>query len=580
MALQFWEGDKKKAGELARLLADLERTKNHRVDLLLSGRWDCRPDREVAEYCGKAFNVYLTQGQTQLTGHPMGSWGLWRDTVHFVRDASAKGRLPRYDCILTFEADCVPMRRGWADQLLDQWVPGIAAMGHEILPPATPNPHVNGNLLISGSAEHLDAICQFECPPRWAWDLAIYPLVKRLGHVQAPGIRSGIFKGVCRRWVEEAIADGVAVVHGDKDGSVLDCAKSVLLGTPYVPGACDSTGLFILPDTVLPAESTSLGYPEDTNAILQPGGLIPDGDGGFWMAGLRKHLYRLGEHSVRLLRLSKGFEIVEDRPVSGLWTHPGARRTTVFSHPSLLEHDGDVYLAYGTETYSPAWSAVQHLAQLDLAEAKVRRSVDLSWVPGNHDNVRREVKAAPKDWQFFSDRGGIYFVQQLAPFSVGDVSRQRLLVQRSNPMMGRAAPIDGPTACTPPVRVGPNEWIGFFRERVKRGEGFEAGQVGAYTYNWDGEMYVQRKHSQIPSLEASGATGFRWPRAARYYEWPEIVPAAAISKPEGYVLLCTVNDSLAVKFHLPKEKLVESFSAPPILSARPKPRLPLRDGPK
>ena len=58
LALQFWEGDKKPAMEVARLIADLESKHSDIADILFVSRFDCQQDPKTVEYVSRKFNCY------------------------------------------------------------------------------------------------------------------------------------------------------------------------------------------------------------------------------------------------------------------------------------------------------------------------------------------------------------------------------------------------------------------------------------------------------------------------------------------------------------------------------------------
>lgn len=575
LALQFWQGDKERAGKLARFIADQQVAHSQEVDLLLSARWDCDPDPSVVRHCSRAFNVYTTKGSTKLTGHPAGCWALWHDTVEFVRDGTSSGRLPRYDCVLTFEADCVPLTKDWAVRLLGAWLrdgAGQMALGHEILPKVSPYPHLNGNMLVSGELRHLDELAKFTCSTKSAWDLKIYPLLKRHGCRSIPEIRSGIFKEVGDGWVRAAIEDGVVFVHGDKDGSVFR-------GLQARTGSDVGFRAYEVEDTVkVRADLQLLPFYGDLNQVFEVTNTVP-WKGGRLAVGLWQHLYR-PERRVELRVLDADWNVRSSKVVRGLWTYPGAGRTTLHSDPAIsLDPAGGVWLSYTAETAYPAHSATQHLATIEPESGTALRHVDLSFVASNGDNTNSSYHVEERFWKYFWPDGTSFpcFVGVTRPFHVGDISQRKMSVTRNNALGGWPTEWGRPVATTNPVRVG-DEWFGFFHS-VGEHAGTYRGFTGMYGFLWDGERFVNHRVTGNPILVGSGALGFAWPREARYWEWPDVRVTGASFSDGVWQLLGSLNYHRNFKLDIRHGALVELFTQRPILSLRQQPRVPLRDGP-
>lgn len=574
LALQFWEGDKQRAGELARFLASLEPTKNPRVDLLLSARWDCEVDKQVIQDCNRAFQTYHCRGRTQLTGHPMGSWALWKDTVEHVRRASADHRMPRYDCILTFEADCVPLVRGWADRLLAAWERTGGqriAVGHEILPNTSPYPHLNGNLLLNGSAEMLDILSKYECPEKSAWDIPIYPLLKRYGGTSIPEMRSGIFFDVPKVWVTDAIEEGVVFVHGDKDGSVFRGAQAAMDG-----GQSGTSERLVRCDDHI-ASITSHGARElfgegDFNHSTTSGGTLK-WEGFDMLVGFDQHLYRFAEHQIILH--GGGRQI----PIQGLWKFPEPERDTIYTSPRLFESGGKAWLAYGTETTYPSRVALQHLALLDIPNGRVQLHADFGWTGCSTDINHPRLSVQARDWQFFHLGNRLCFVDNLEPFRVGYSDTKTRRETRNGAAAAWPRQWGTPIPSTPLTQIG-DEWFGFFHSMGQDGKSFR-GMVGAYACNWNGEDFINHRCSREPLLVGSAADGFRWPRRARYWEYPDVTATGARFDvaTARWRLTLDVNHSRGFWLDIPHSEILASFKAAPIFQSRPIPRLPHRDGP-
>lgn len=151
IALQTWPGDINAALNLTRLIADIEsHTKESRrtdVEFALISRRDCNSDvcAEILKEAGRAFiKTHWIKGRRFGVGWPNGCNDLWQDGMTSVSVLTANDRLD-VSGVLTFEADCIPLRPDWLDCLIREWKnrePGIECVGH-----LHDNDHINGNAM-------------------------------------------------------------------------------------------------------------------------------------------------------------------------------------------------------------------------------------------------------------------------------------------------------------------------------------------------------------------------------------------------------------------------------------------------
>jgi hypothetical protein len=146
--LQFWNGDKNQAMELARLIADIEPNFREDVEFLFSARFDTEHDKKTIDYVSKKFRVFTHKTTRRATGWPKGPNALFADSYQYcierTRDGSMKG-----EAILFIEADCVPLDMHWINHLVAEYKAcGKMVMGAWLEEGDCGTRHINGNCII------------------------------------------------------------------------------------------------------------------------------------------------------------------------------------------------------------------------------------------------------------------------------------------------------------------------------------------------------------------------------------------------------------------------------------------------
>lgn len=146
VCLQFYAGDIAEAEELALLIAELERTRNHDADFLLMRRGDCREINPAvrAKLELKFDRVHQVMcRRSDAKGHPHGPNQMFADLVQLMGHSSPYRS--DYYAFIPLEPDCTPTRPGWIGELIAAWrgagTRGKAMVGfiHD-----NPVPHMNG----------------------------------------------------------------------------------------------------------------------------------------------------------------------------------------------------------------------------------------------------------------------------------------------------------------------------------------------------------------------------------------------------------------------------------------------------
>lgn len=146
VVVQHYDGDLSAAEELASLIADLERTRNHEADVMVLRRGDSREISSIIlEKLRLKFDTVhsVRSRRADAKGHPWGCNSMFYDLVAMMADD------PRYRdsyyAFINLETDCVPTRPGWIGELIAEWR-GAAARGRGLIGEkrTDPQPHFNG----------------------------------------------------------------------------------------------------------------------------------------------------------------------------------------------------------------------------------------------------------------------------------------------------------------------------------------------------------------------------------------------------------------------------------------------------
>lgn len=149
LALQCCPVDSAQAIELTRLICDIE-PRQRADEFCIAARKDTSRDHIKAMFDlaqQKFAAVHVVEGQRAGVGWPEGPNDLWAETMMRV-SLLAKNHRTQQKAVLTFEADCVPLRADWIDVLNEAWIAadrrGRDVVGHAH---GEPPDHINGNAI-------------------------------------------------------------------------------------------------------------------------------------------------------------------------------------------------------------------------------------------------------------------------------------------------------------------------------------------------------------------------------------------------------------------------------------------------
>lgn len=239
LVLQYWEGDRREAEDLVRLIADLEPSHNREVDVMLCARFDSGHSQPVVDHVSRKFDIYTHRTRRRETGWPAGPNAMWFDCITRVYELRKAKHLPEYEALLTFEADCCPLRPGWLDLLYAEWKRANVKFMGDIL--EYPGQHMNGNLFVSGDMALLGKLAHkiMGCAPSGGWDFLLAPLFKQAGWYDTPLMKSewARHSEFTSKELEGQLPTGLVFHHGLKNGSLKRVVRErwIPQGSPVIP---------------------------------------------------------------------------------------------------------------------------------------------------------------------------------------------------------------------------------------------------------------------------------------------------------------------------------------------------------
>jgi len=221
--------------------------------------WRKDTGQDLVEECVKVlkpkFRAKHIRSRNFAKGHPEGSNLLWLTTIEEARAMKLrvkKEQSDQFNGILTFEADCVPLRTTWISDLTREWEekvinvkvhqdegdirsnlaqqwPRLEAMGH-VHQEGTDKEHINGNMIV-----RLDIFDRYAnlrgSPGNIPWDMWHRNVFRKIGvdtnlifqHYGRPTITVDELPHIRKNGVKPAL------FHGVKDGSARRHARTLLI---------------------------------------------------------------------------------------------------------------------------------------------------------------------------------------------------------------------------------------------------------------------------------------------------------------------------------------------------------------
>lgn len=236
IALQFWEGDRAQALELAKFLADIEPRHQALADLLLVHRVDCRAPNEIVSHVSRKFNTFVYKSPRSESGWPQGCNALMESTVEWAYCMMDAKRVPDYKAVFLCEADGGPVSRDWIVKMSQAWDDANRRKPVVIAGPLVhaPNEHINGNCMLSGSSDFLRWLVRGpKSVSAGGWDYIMWPIFKQKGAANIVGMRSYYnTPHFSLEQYNQMRNEDLVWVHGDKSGDLVKWGRQELLNYP------------------------------------------------------------------------------------------------------------------------------------------------------------------------------------------------------------------------------------------------------------------------------------------------------------------------------------------------------------
>lgn len=231
--LQYHDGDRVRAEELARFIADIEPVARPDVKMRFWARYDAEHlGMETFRYVGRKFDVTWGHSRRKWQGWPAGPNGMVYDIIEDGMGAMLDVGWRDVTGLLLIEPDCVPLSRDWLTQLSGAWDKALADDKWIMGSWRNSGPecgHINGNCIIRPDLRKKVDIRK--APQELAWDCFAAPYLKNSWEITGL-IRNDFSSNDATveklRTPEVGFALPV-LVHGYKDTSAFDIAKRWLL---------------------------------------------------------------------------------------------------------------------------------------------------------------------------------------------------------------------------------------------------------------------------------------------------------------------------------------------------------------
>ncbi len=225
IALQFWEGDKAHAMELAKFLADLEPTHSDQADFLFAARFDCKPDPTVVTHVSRKFNTHTLISRRRGIGWPDGCNELWFSVMEWAESMIKAKKIPHYKAIFTIEADSCPIQKDWVPKISALWdkanEKSMVVMAGALV---EPGPHINGNALMSCHPKFLYWVARRVggSTPGVGWDFSMARDFRRQGWANLTQVKS-IYNTptFSKQQFDDMRKNDWIWIHGCKDSSLI-----------------------------------------------------------------------------------------------------------------------------------------------------------------------------------------------------------------------------------------------------------------------------------------------------------------------------------------------------------------------
>lgn len=225
IVLQFWEGDKAQAMQLARFLADLEPRHCDLADFLFAARFDCKHDQATVDYVSRKFNVRTFTSRRRGVGWPNGCNELWFSVMEWAYSMIDAKKIPHYKAIFTIEADCCPIQSDWLRKISVLWDKANESRPVFVAGALVdPGPHINGNALFTTRPKELQWITKRigGVAPGVGWDFVLARQFRNRGWANITQMKSLWHTPTFTQdQYEDMLKNDWIWIHGIKDLSLI-----------------------------------------------------------------------------------------------------------------------------------------------------------------------------------------------------------------------------------------------------------------------------------------------------------------------------------------------------------------------
>lgn len=232
LALQCCPHDSAQALELARLICDIEPVERKHDEFCISARRDTPPEHlaAMARLLELKFSkVFVITNKRAGVGWPEGPNDLWAETMMRISLLQKHGTT-KQKAVLTFEADCLPMRADWIENLREVWAQTEAkakdVVGHAH---GEPPDHINGNAIFRvGLMRQYPELNGSD--KRKGWDAHHGELLLKLGLDTDAIVQAYNLHNYDRAYLEGVRKNGVipALFHGAKGTAGVRYVRAML----------------------------------------------------------------------------------------------------------------------------------------------------------------------------------------------------------------------------------------------------------------------------------------------------------------------------------------------------------------
>jgi hypothetical protein len=230
LCMQFWEKDKEKAMQVARLISEMQPAFTNDYHFMFVARHDAIHDVNTIRQVSRRFPVWTHTCTRKEIGWPAGPNGMASDMFVESLKRFRSGLWANVEAVWLLEADILPLTIDWLSRIRTEWSEAKKPVMGAWQPEWSPVGHVNGNMLfvpdLAARVRNLEG-----CPPHIPWDTYHAMALSRHWHKSAQMVN--FYKrtqvGANELWPDNK--EPYVFVHGIKDDSGIRHVRARLFGS-------------------------------------------------------------------------------------------------------------------------------------------------------------------------------------------------------------------------------------------------------------------------------------------------------------------------------------------------------------